>query len=606
MDRFKLSLAGREKVGLFVVLTILLVLSAGLVKLQIVEHARYAEESENNCIRVVPIIPRRGVVYDRDGRIIIDNRPSYTVSVVAAEEQDGVTLQNLSEIIGLDTLEIRKRVRRNMVSRYQPAPVKKDVPFAVVAILEEQAFRFPGVSYQMERVREYTDSLGSESYTGYVGEVSQDELERSRGADLRLGSMIGKKGLERQYDYLLRGIEGTSYQEVYSSGQIRGPYEGRRWTEAVPGSDITLTIDIDIQNASLEVLDTFCCGAVVAMDPRSGEILAMTSYPGYDANLFSSVIPDTVWQRLRSDTNNPLINRPLTGQYPPGSTIKSMVVGAGLEEGVITPGSVFPLPCVGGMQFGNRFFRCWNPGGHGKTNSYGAVEQSCDVYFYQLGLKLGVDGISEYLNKCGFGRPTGVDLPNEAPGLSPNSAYYDERYGKRKWTRALALNNSIGQGEILSTPLQLTQFFCGLVNQGVVYRPHFVKKASNSNGETTTMTPSVSFTLPFSKETLGHLLEGLRLVVEGKNGTAGGIRRDWYTLGGKTGTAQNPHGPEHSLFVGYAPLDNPEIVVCAIIENAGHGSEVAAPVVAHIIDVYMGKHYPLKVPVAVVEEEVLP
>jgi penicillin-binding protein 2 len=592
MDRFKLSLAGREKLSLILLFAILLFLAAGLVKLQVVEHSKYAKKSETNRIRVVPIVPRRGVVYDREGRVIIDNRPSYTVSVVAAEEIPGVTLKNLSDVIGLDTLEIRRRLRKNMVNRYQPAPVKKDIPFEAVAVLEEQASRFPGVSYQMERVREYADSLGPESFTGYVGEVSQEELELNKDVDLRLGSMIGKKGLERQYDHLLRGSEGTAYMEVYASGQIRGPYEGTSWKKATPGSDLTLTVDKDLQRACVEAIDTFCCGAIVAMDPRNGEILAMTSYPGYDANLFSSVIPDTSWQRLRDDPNNPLINRPLSGQYPPGSTLKPLVVGAGLEEGIITPASVFQVPCRGGMQFGNRFFRCWNPAGHGKLDAPHALEQSCDVYFYQLGLKLGVDGISKYLGLCGFGTPTEVDLPNESPGLNPNSEYYDKRYGRNKWTRALAMNNSIGQGEILCTPLQLAQFYCGIANDGVVYQPHIVGEASTTSGETITMTPKVAFRLPFSKETLTVIKEGLRLVVQGEKGTARRLRRKDFEVGGKTGTSQNPHGLDHSLFVGIAPLDAPEIVVCAVVENAGHGSEVAAPVVGQIIDTYMNKHYP--------------
>jgi penicillin-binding protein 2 len=278
----------------------------------------------------------------------------------------------------------------------------------------------------------------------------------------------------------------------------------------------------------------------------------------------------------------------LTGQYPPGSTTKFITVGAGLEEGLITENSTFK-PCLGGFRFGDRVFHCWKLSGHGSLNLTGALEQSCDIYMYQLGLQLGVDGLAKYYGKSGFGRPTGVELAGEMPGLNPDSEYYDKRYGKKKWTRGLALNNSIGQGELLSTPLQLTQFFCGLANNGVVYRPHLVKRVSKPNGEATTVTPKQSFTLPFSKATLALLNNALRLVVEGDHGTAKSLKNDLYSIGGKTGTAQNPHGNEHSLFVGVAPLENPEIVVCAIIENAGHGSEVAAPVVGKVIRAYMTK-----------------
>ena len=570
------------------VILAVLFLFSGLVKLQVFEHKELAEQSDSNRIRVVPIPPRRGNVYDREGRVIIDNRPSYTVSVVPAEEVKGVTLPNLAEIIGLDTLEIRKRIKKNIVSRYQPAPIKKDIDFETVAILEEQSFRFPGVSYEMERVRQYTDTLGTEPFTGYVGEVSKEERAKGGMSDYRLGSMIGKEGLEKSRDQLLRGQEGTEYIEVSASGQILGEYSGKPSEKPIPGADLTLTIDNDLQDACVKALDTFCCGSIVAIDPRSGEVLAMTSYPGYDANIFSSVIPESLWVAISNDSTHPLLNRPLTGLYPPGSTTKLLTVGAGLEEGVITENSTFKS-CVGGYQFGNRFFRCWLPRGHGILNATHAIEQSCDVYMYQLGLKLGIDKLSEYFDKCGFGKPTGIGLPNEAAGLNPNSAYYDQRYGENQWTRALVLNNSIGQGEILVTPLQLAQFYCGLANDGIVYRPHIVKKIARPDDMVENIVPRVSFKLPFSAKTLDLLHEGLRLVVEGEHGTARSLRNKLYSVGGKTGTAQNPHGNDHSWFVGVAPLDKPEIVVCAIVENAGHGSEVAAPVVGQVIKRYMMK-----------------
>jgi penicillin-binding protein 2 len=565
-----------------------LLLVGGLVKLQLIDHHALREQSENNRIRVVPIPTRRGDVYDREGRVIVDNRPSYTVSVVPAEEVEGKTLPNLSALIDLDTLEIRKRIRNNMVSRYQPAPVKKDIPFEVVAVLEEQNTRFPGVNYEMERVRQYVDGLGCESFTGYVGEVSKEELDRSSMRDYRLGSMIGKKGLEKKWDQLLRGREGTAYIEVSASGQILGPYEGKDAISPVPGADLTLTVDLDLQRTCIRAIDTFCCGSVVALDPRTGEVLAMTSYPGYDANIFSSVVPESLWAEIAGDSAHPLLNRPLSGLYPPGSTTKLITVGAGLEEGLISENTTFK-PCTGAFKFGNRYFRCWEPAGHGRLTAVHAIEQSCDVYMYQLGLKLGIDKLSEYFDLCGFGKPTGIDLPNEAVGLNPNSAYYDSRYGENKWTRALVLNNSIGQGEILVTPLQLAQFFAGVAAKGKVYRPHIIKETRWPDGRAEAVSPELSFELPFSDSTLTAMDESIRLVVEGEHGTARSLRNDLYSIGGKTGSAQNPHGNEHSWFVGIAPLEAPEIVVAAIVENAGHGSEVAAPVVGEVIRTYMEK-----------------
>ncbi|TET94483.1 MAG: hypothetical protein E3J26_04490, partial [Candidatus Zixiibacteriota bacterium] len=395
MQRYGIPLERREKISLTVVFILFLVVAGGLARLQIVKHPELARQSENNRIRVVPIVPQRGLVTDREGRIIIDNRPSYTVAVVPAEVSPNTTLPNLSALLGLDTTEIRKRIKKNTVNRYQPAPVKRDVEFETVAILEEQMTRFPGVTYQMEQVRQYREGLVAESFTGYVGEVSQQDLKRAGVTDLRLGSMIGKKGLEKQGDHLLRGWEGTAYLEVAASGQVLGPLEEKEIRAAIAGANITLTIDIDLQQACAAALDTFCCGAVVALDPRNGEVLAMASYPGYDANIFSSVVPESLWQAISSDTTHPLLNRPHNGLYPPGSTVKFVTVGAALEEGIINENTT-QKPCTGGFRFGNRVFHCWELGGHGSLTAAHALEQSCDIFMYQLGLKLGIDMLSHY------------------------------------------------------------------------------------------------------------------------------------------------------------------------------------------------------------------
>ena len=588
MPQSTLSLKYRQATVLLIVLGLLLVIFGWLVKLQILNYRELAEQSENNRIRVQPLVAGRGVVYDREGRIIIDNRPSFTVSVVASEAVRDTTIPNLAALIGLDTSVVQKRLRKNLVNRYQPAPIMRDVPFEIVAVIEEQASRFPGVSIRMEEVRRYTPGLGSECFTGHVGEVSEEERRREGAVDYRLGSIIGKKGLEKQHDALLRGREGTAYIEVTASGQSRGPYEEKAVTPAVAGADLVLTIDNDLQRECVAALEEYCCGAIVAMDPRSGEILAMTSYPGFDANIFSTVIPESLWQSITQDTTHPLLNRPISGLYPPASTTKLLTIGAALEEGMIGANTTLK-PCYGGLQFGNRYFRCWLPRGHGALNAIGAIEQSCDVYLYQVGLKLGIDLLSQYFDKCGFGHVTGIALPGEEDGLNPNSEYYDKRYGKKKWSLGLVLNNAIGQGEILVTPLQLTQFFCGLANDGIVYRPRLIKSIQFPDGQQVIPSRQMVRKLPFSSGTLELLLEGLRLVVEGEHGTAHGLRNNLYSLGGKTGTAENPHGDNHSLFVGVAPMERPEIVVCAVVENAGHGSEVAAPTVKRIIDIYMTK-----------------
>ena len=584
----KLSVSERYRFALAAISIVVLVCLAGLLKLQVFQHRQLAEMSENNRIRVIPILPKRGHILDREGRVIADNRPSYTVSVIPVEEVRYRTLPQLSTLIGIDTAQIRSRLKANMVSQYQPAAIRRDVSFETIAVLEEQYDRFPAVTYQMERVRQYAHEIGAEGFTGYVGEISESELTNPEYEFVRPGSMIGKKGLEKKYDRILRGQEGTSYIEVSSSGQIIGEYQDRPSIEAIPGADLTLSVDLDLQKACIAALDTFCCGGVVALDPRNGEILAMASFPEYDANIFSGVIPDSQWQVISNDSTHPLLNRPLKGLYPPGSTLKLLTLGAGLEEGAVKPETTFK-PCVGGFQFGNRFFQCWEETGHGITNGVQAVERSCDVYFYQLGVELGVDKLSHYMGLCGFGRPSGVDLPNEDKGLNPNSTYYNRRYGEGRWSKGLVLNNSIGQGEILVNLFQMAQLFSGIANNGVVYRPHLVRMIHYPDQPPEMITPQVSFNLPFSKPTLELLKEGLRLVVEGDHGTAKRLRNQYYSIGGKTGTVQNPHGENHSWFIGVAPMEAPEIVVAVIIENSGHGSDVAAPMVAKIISAYMLK-----------------
>ncbi len=606
MERPTYLQSSRERVALAVVAAIFVLFFGKLVKLQIIDHRELLELAENNRIRVVPIEPRRGIMYDRDGRIIVGNRPSYTVSVVPAEEKKGKTIANLAPIIGLDSASLRRRIRKNQASPYQPSPIRRDVPFDAIAALEEQATSFPGVNYQLDRVRQYAVDLRAEAFTGHVGEVSEQDMERNNQIDYRLGSTIGKKGLERKYDQELRGVEGTEFIEVTAFGEVLGHYEGKAKVDPIPGADLTLTIDNDVQEAAIQALDSqdvkyakkkgepdtvnviHRAGAVVAIDPRTGEVLAMTSAPGFDPNVFSGMISDSVWQQISADSAHPLLNRPIAGLYPPGSTFKLLTLGAGLESGVIDENTTF-RSCGGGYQYGNRFFKCWDKRGHGSLTAIHAVEASCDVYFYQLGLKVGVDLLNYYADLSGFGKPTGIDLPHELPGLMPSSRYYDKRYGKNGWTRALVLNEAIGQGEVLVTPLQLAQFYCGIAEWGKVFRPHLVKQINFPDGHKVDIGPQLSFKLPFSDHTLALMREGIRLVVEGGSGTARRLKNNLYSVGGKTGTAQNPHGNDHSWFVGYAPLDNPEIVVVALVENAGHGSEVAAPVGGKVIEAYMKK-----------------
>jgi len=571
------------------------VIAGGLFYHQIIKYDVYLIQSENNRIRIQPIIPKRGVIYDRDWRVIADNRLSFTVSMVPFERKEGVTISRLSALLGMDSLTIEKRAKANFISNYIPSPIKRGLDVDVISVLEEKGEEYPGITYSVESVRRYEKGISAETFIGYVGEISNEEMESDPEKGYRPGSLVGKKGIEKTYDQHLRGIEGTEYIEISARGKIVGPYSGREKIPAVPGADLSLTVDLDLQRfivAAFHDFDTlYCCGAVVAMDPRNGEILGFASFPQLDPNIFSGPIPSDIWQNIISDTTHPLLNRPIAGLYPPGSTSKLLTAGAALELGKVTDQTLLK-PCYGGMQFGNRFFKCWDPAGHGRLDMYHAIEQSCDVYFYQVGQLLGVDPWSEYALKCGFGKMTAVDIPGEFNGIVPNSDYLDNLYGPKKWSPFLILNLAIGQGELVVTPLQLTQFYCGLANGGLVYKPHFLREIRHYDETVVKIAPQPSFRLPFTHENLGILDEGLKLVVQGEKGTARGRRKKEYNISGKTGTAQNPHGEDHSWFVAFAPSEQPQIVVAAIVENGGHGSDVAAPLVGKIIDFYLKNKVP--------------
>jgi len=589
MTSYLISKETRVAIGLSVLGLALMIIIGALAYYQVLRHESFAKMSDKNRIRIQPIIPKRGLIYDRHMEVIADNTLSFTVSIVPFERDPGVTVPMLAELLNMDSVAIEKRMRTNFVSRYIPAPIKRGLDIDVISILEERGHDYPGVSYSVESVRRYDSNLSVESFVGYLGEISTEEIELPQYDDYQRGSLIGKNGIEKTYDRILRGVVGDEYIEVTARGQIVGPYRGKKPKAAVPGSDIVLTIDKDLQRFIVEKFDSVhCCGSVVAMDPRNGEILALASFPYFDPNIFSGVIPPETWEEIVADTNHPLLNRPLAGLFPPASTVKPVTAGAALEAGYVSDEYLLK-PCTGGMQFGNRYFRCWEAAGHGRTNVYGAIEVSCDVYFYQLGQMMGVDSWSKYARECGFGQKTGVDIPGEATGIVPSSDYYNDLYGPRNWSPYLVLNLSIGQGEFSITPLQLAQFYCGLANRGKVMKPHLLREIIKTNGETEMTEPALSFRLPFSKEVLQTLHRALELVVHGKDGTARAIARREYRTAGKTGTAQNPHGDEHSWFAGYAPAAEPRIVVVVLAENAGHGSEVAAPLAGRIIHYYLSR-----------------
>lgn len=560
--------------------------------LQIVFHPYYRRMADVNRLRLIPIPAPRGAIYDRQGRKIVANRPAYSVSILPYEVRDlGLTIQKLSPLIGLTETELEAAIKRERTSRYEPIKVKKDVDFATVARLEEENEDLPGVIYQAEQARDYPPNNWGSHLVGYISEISEQELLQLAAKGYRQGGYIGKRGIEKQYDQLLRGSDGVLYLEVTAQGKVLGEVPDKPPLRPTSGSDMVIAIDMDVQAAAESALANFCCAGAVALDPANGEILAFVSKPVYNTAGLSVGIGYEEWNRIVNDPDHPLLNRVIQSQYPPGSTAKLLTAGAALEEGLINFRSHMPASCGGGYQFGNRFFRCWKPEGHGSLNLIGAIEQSCDVYFYQLGQKLGINKWAEYGKKCGFGKRTGIDLPDEARGLVPNTDWYDRRMGKGKWSQGVMLNLSIGQGELLTTPLQLASFYAALGNGGVLWKPHLLKKVQDQAG-VQEYKPEIVERLPFSQETLEILKKAMIEVVQGPHGTAHRARLEGITVAGKTGTAENPHGKEHSWFACFAPAENPTIAVAVLVENAGHGSDIAAPVAQQMLQAYLLKRKP--------------
>jgi penicillin-binding protein 2 len=582
--KFAVPLSARSAVLSSVALLGFLVLWVRLFALQVVAHDYYAAVAEENRIQLAVDIAQRGLVRDRQGRILAQNDPSYSVYLMRSKAPHvAAVIRHLANILHCDTTELATRLSESKVPAFEPVRLARHLDLETVCRIEELSELVPGAFLRYETTRKYPDPSGGAHLLGYVSEAS----EQPEAGSIAPGSFVGIHGAEQAFDVYLRGIDGVMYLEVTAAGQVVGSSKDHPQSFPIPGADVELTVDWELQTFATEALKSRGNGAVVCLKPATGEVLALVSYPCFDPNIFSGTLPPELWQQMSQDSTFPFLDRALKGKYPPGSTAKLITAGAGLELGIIAPNTLF-APCFGGRQIGNRYFRCWKPEGHGSLNLFGAIEQSCDVYFYQLSEKLGVENLARYARQCGLGSPTGIDLPEEAAGLVPDSAYYNSRYGRRGWTRNVVVNLGIGQGELLSTPLQIACFYGALANGGVAMRPYVLRAFQMQSGQTLPNKPHVAYQLPFSAETLGHLQRGARDVVANPHGTAHGINYRDLEIAGKTGTAQNPHGKEHAWFVGYAPFDRPEIVVAALVENAGHGSEVAAPLCAEVMRKYLG------------------
>jgi penicillin-binding protein 2 len=567
-----------------VFLLIIGILEIRLFSMQVLNRPDFLKKAATNRIRAEIIEPTRGKIFDRNGKLLVENRPSYSLFAspwtIIKEPQ---TIDSLASVLNLKTSFIRNRLGARGWHTFYPTPLQRDIPFDKLAYLEATQLNYPGISFRFEMKRSYPYPE-TVHLLGYVGERSEKEVENESG---RFG-FIGKKGIERVYEDWLGGEAGVKYQQVDVSGRIISESLEPSSVNATPGWDIYLNIDAELQRYAYELMDGRP-GSVVAIDPRNGEVLVLLSLPDYDPSVFAGVLPQDVWDELQNDPGHPLLNRAVQGTYPPGSTFKMAVLAAALEEGVAD--SYTKINCSGGLQLGRRRFKCWNKGGHGAVGIYKAIQQSCDVFFYNMGLSLGADRMAKYCKMFGFGMRTGIDMDSEVPGISPSSNYLDKKYGKGQWTRGQLANISIGQGDVLTTPVQLA-VYTAAVSTGKLVQPQLVNRMINPvNLEENKFTNPLR-DINISSKTMDILREGMRMVVNEPHGTAHWLYNPDLTICGKTGTSQNPHGEDHGLFVGYAPFEEPLIAVAVIVEHGKHGSTAAAPVACRLMKRYIEDLFP--------------
>ncbi len=562
---------------------VLSVVSIRLVHLQVVQAERLKEMSDNNRLRTYPIPALRGRILDRNGRVLADNAPSFcaVLDPLISEYRDsperlGATIAAMAALMGMDEDELALRVGERMFRSPLGVLLKCGLTDYEIAAIEEAAGRLPGVRIEARPQRRYPHGELACHLLGTVGEVTEEEIGRERGHKYRAGDFAGRSGVERQYESLLRGVDGLRQTQVDALGRKVGLLGGIETVPAKPGDELSLALDLDLQRVVEDSLSHYRRGAVVVADMKTGGILAMASLPPFDPNSFSRGLSLDEWRRLESNADYPLINRNTQATYPPGSTFKLITSVAALEEGVISPHEK-PITCFGFYTLGNRRFGCWKKTGHGRLDMREALAQSCSSYFFHLGRLLGVQRISSWAKRLGFDEPSGVDLPMERDNLVPDPSWYDEKYGNRGWTQGLALNLAIGQGELLVTPLKLATLAMAFGGSGRWPVPRVAEG------------PALEWrSWDVSDSTLEIVRQGMYRAVQGDHGSGRLAAVDGIDVGGKTGTAQNPHGEDHSLFIGFAPWEDPVVAIAVYLENAGHGGQNAAPLAGWVLGHYFG------------------
>ena len=575
------------------VLTIIIVLAFGLLllrlcQLQLLYHTEFGKKSDENSVRTVVKEPVRGYMFDRNGRLVVDVGPAYSITVTPASF-DTSTLSFLSSLLQMEPSMIQERLNRGRIySRFSPVRVKRDVDFKTLAAVEENLYKLPGVTYEIESKRIYPFNVRAPHLLGYCKEITDVQLAKV-GTAYQQGDIIGSSGLEASYETFLRGEKGFEFISVNSKGQLLGPLEkGQRDIPSKDGFDLNLSIDFGLQMLA-ESLMTNYRGALVAIDPNDGGVLAMVSKPDFDPSVFSGVTSVEEWNQLNNDPDKVLFNRATMTRYPPGSTFKMLIAAAALQEGIID--EHYRITCKGSFRFGNKVFKDMHV--HGSVNVIEAIQRSCDVFFYQLVLKVGLDKLSEYGKKFGFGQFTGFDIGEETTGLIPSTEYYNRVYGKGKWTQGYIVSLGIGQGEVGVSPLQMARYAALLANGGTLLQPHAVNSIRNKRTGSLDIIDHKESSVGVDSSVMRLIREGMRRVVQEPGGTGGMARIRGIVSAGKTGTAQNPHGADHAWYIGFAPFDHPRIAIAVLLENAGMGGVKAAPIAGRVMQQYLLPEMPL-------------
>jgi penicillin-binding protein 2 len=569
----------RRAVIYFIITISTTVLGFRLFQMQIVNQQEYEIKSSDNSVKSIELDPLRGLFYDRNMTLLVSNSPAYTLRITPADYDTSLN-KLLETVIDADSGFINNFLYQNRAySKYFPLRLKRGIDFKVVSWIEENSYNLQGIDYILELYRNYPAGIIASHAFGYTKEISAKQLTKNKEF-YKQGDFVGYNGIEKTYEDILRGKKGYTYVLVDSRRRELGNFKnGADDLPPINGRSVVLTFDAETQFAAERELEGKR-GALVAIDPSTGEILAFVSAPEYDLNKFSFITPKDFITALYNDPSRPLFNRATMSINPPGSTFKMLSAIAALDLGLITPS--YTINCTGGFTYG-RFFKCH--GSHGTVNVVSAIEKSCNTFFYKLIYKIGLERWKEYASKFGFGKKTNVDIPEEIAGLIPDENYYIKRYGDN-WPKSIMASLGIGQGEVSVTPLQLAHYTALIANNGTSVQPHFVRGYLDKNTSELIPLKFNPVNTGVDKSVIKIVKEGMYLVVNGR-GTATHIKLEDIEIAGKTGTAQNPHGEDHAWFVAFAPFDNPKIALAVLVENVGFGGTHSAPIAKRIIETYL-------------------